>query len=52
MQGMGMGIKGKNMNHTFLFQERTWMATGNYSDPNNNIIQVEGETKIIHLLDK
>ena len=40
------------MNHTFLFQEAIWKATGKYSDPNNNIIQVEGETKITHLGDK
>ena len=40
------------MNHTFLFQEGTWTAKGNYSDPNNNLIEVEGETKITHLEDK
>ena len=40
------------MNHTFLFQEGTWKAAGNYSGPNNKIIQVEGESKITHLKDK
>lgn len=40
------------MNHTFLFKEAIWKAKGTYSDPNNNIIQVEGETKITHLKDK
>lgn len=36
------------MNHTFLFQEGTWLASGNFYDAENNITPVEAKTTITH----
>lgn len=36
------------MKHTFLLMEGIWIAKGTFYDENNNIIQVEGSTKITH----
>ncbi|HHX79960.1 MAG TPA: hypothetical protein GX692_02730 [Acholeplasmataceae bacterium] len=36
------------MKHTYLFEEGRWIATGVYSDEKGEIVQVEGQTIIIH----
>jgi len=36
------------LKHTFLLEEGKWIARGVYSDEKGEIVQVEGQTTIIH----
>lgn len=36
------------MKHTFLFKEGVWLSQGTYCDENNNALNVEGRSEIIH----
>ena len=36
------------MNHTYIFEEGIWKASGKFYDENNNCTEVTGETEIKH----